>query len=130
MPATLFPLTTAQVNSDASSTASFNAPIDRLKFDLWRAARNHGWALPYGLKPDADGHYRVKSFVPDNRPLVIHAWQTPDTPGSPAEFQIQIKIGHFGNPKQQALFLAHLKKVLAGDPMPKRGLNFSLDDVK
>ena len=117
------PLATAKVNPDTSSTAIFQAPIARLKFDLWRAARNQGWALVYPLKPDADGHYRAKSIVPDGRPLVVDAWPVPD---DTTRFHVQIKIGRYGDVKRQALYLAQLKKVLAGKPMPKRGLNFSL----
>ena len=43
-----------------ASQATFNHPISRLDYDLWRAAKVDGWAMPYPIKPDGDGHYRGK----------------------------------------------------------------------
>jgi hypothetical protein len=121
----LLPLTNVQVQDDGASVASFKAPISRLDYDLWRASRDRGWAMHYPIKPDDDGHYRGKSLIPDGRCLLVEGW--PDETDH-KRFFVKVKIGHYGDQPRQANYLAQLKMILAGKPMPKRGLNFSLDD--
>lgn len=112
---------------DGASAVTCKGPISRMDYDGWRTAKRLGWAMPYPLKPDAQGHYVGQGLVPDGRLLILEA--SPKTDDDTA-FDVKIKIGNFGDPQRQAQFLTQLLKVLAMDPMPKRGLNFSLDDKK
>ena len=109
-----------------SSQADYHLPITRLDHDLWRAARRLGWAMPYPIKPDMDGHYRGKGMMPDGRQLIVDAWPNENDTD---QFTVNVKIGHFGDAQRQAWYLSKLREVLKGDPMPKRGLNFTKDDV-
>ncbi|MFG0248246.1 MAG: hypothetical protein ACF8OB_05110 [Phycisphaeraceae bacterium JB051] len=109
-----------------ASQATFNHPISRLDYDLWRAAKVDGWAMPYPIKPDADGHYRGKGQMPDGRPLLVDAWPIGD---EKQNFIVDVKIGHLGDQPKQQFYLSNLQRILKGKPMPKRGLNFTKNDV-
>ncbi len=115
-----------EVTDQNASQATFNHPISRLDYDLWRAAKVDGWAMPYPIKPDDDGHYRGKGMMPDGRPLIVDAWPTDNEKQS---FIAEVKIGHLGDQPKQRFYLSNLQRILKGKPMPKRGLNFTKDDV-
>ena len=115
-----------QTVDDGASEASYNFPITRLDYDLWRAAKRWGWGMKYPITPSDDGHYHGKGMMPDGRALIVDAWPESDTKDT---FTVQVKIGHFGDPQRQARYLTKLRQVLKGDPMPKRGLNFTKEDV-
>ena len=110
---------------DGTSVATFHAPIDRLEYDLWRAAKKQGWGFVYPLARDELGYYKGSGILDDSRKLTIKAWVDVVNHNY---FHVKIKIGHFGDPKRQSQYLKQLKKVLDGKPMPKRELNFDLDD--
>lgn len=110
---------------DGTSVATFLAPIDRLEYDLWRAAKKQGWGFVYPLSQNEQGYYEGAGILDDSRKLTIKAWVDVNNHDY---FHVQIKIGHFGAPKRQSQYLKQLKKVLDGKPMPKRGLNFDLND--
>lgn len=111
---------------NGASQATYTFPITRLDYDIWRAARRCGWAMPYPIAPNDDGHYRGKGMVPDGRDLIVDAWPNTDNPN---RFTVKVKVGHFGDSERQARYLTKLRDVLKGDPMPKRGLNFTKDDL-
>jgi hypothetical protein len=109
-----------------ASIATFNHPISRLDYDLWRAAKIDGWAMPFPIEPDDDGHYRGKGQLPDGRPLIVDAWPNSDDKQT---FTATVKVGRLGDPAKQNYYLSCLEKILNGKAMPKRGLNFTKDDV-
>ena len=78
------------------------------------------------IKPDGDGHYRGKGQMPDGRPLIVDAWPTGEEKQT---FIVEVKIGHLGDQPRQQFYLSNLQRILNGKAMPKRGLNFTRDDV-
>ncbi len=133
--------------------AQWPADFQRVPDDLFRSFRDLGWgrmriatsgsadAANRGPEPHNDDTANqhvvylpnatpcatARGLTPDGKQLEFIAWPVPDT--TPAQIAVAIRIGHFGDEKQERQFLAMLTHHLAGKPRPKRDATFTLPDA-
>ena len=108
------------------SSAQWKADADRLLADIGRSFRDLHWGKQYLRRQPRDDRQplqkvRAAGLLPDGRTATVIAW-----PVEPDQIAVAVRIGQFGDAKQQQMFINMLAKILAGKPKPKRGGSFRL----
>jgi len=109
--------------------ARFWVSWPRLLDDVPRAMKKSHWGLVrvdiQGKEGDAQAvPLRAQALLPDGR--IAHVFALSELPGQQV---VAVRVGHFGDTKQQGYFLKTLGRVLRDKPKKKRGWGFDLGGI-
>ncbi len=116
-----------------ASVAKWPADFDRLIYDIPRTVRRVNWGLLNVKSLPVNGNARSRSqppiirasaLLPDGRTATVIAW-----PASDRAIGVALRVGHFGDRRQEGRFIRHLAQVLRGKPSRKHRQAFELPPV-
>lgn len=108
-----------------ASLARWEADFDRLIYDIPRAVKKLHWGL-IGVQnvPSATGEVtvlRAEALLPNGHVATIVAWRSHS-----GFMAVALRVGHFGDRRQERVFISQLAKILRGKPSRRHRQTFEL----